>query len=152
MEELLEGVCSAGEPMLWEEVQAVGEQYAAICNACGTRFTVNDGGGFCFHLLHCDACGAERSISLDEIGEPHLRYLKGLKIPYSMASAEHDRRVRETYPGTPMAEGEYHAAVEELCGKCDCGGHFRFKASARCPKCRSADHRADPSGPHLMYD
>lgn len=130
----------------------MGSRFSAICNACGTHFAVNDGGGFFFHLLHCDACGTERAIGFDEIGEPHLRYLKGLKVPYCMASAEHDRRVRETFPGEPMTEEEYHAAVEELCGTCDCGGHFRFDAPARCPRCHSTDRREDPEGSFICYD
>ncbi len=69
-----------------------------------------------------------------------------------MASEEHDRHVREMYQGEPMTKDEYHAAVEELCGHCECGSQFRFEASARCPACRSADHRADPEGEFICYD
>ncbi|MEI6499809.1 MAG: hypothetical protein WCP21_02155 [Armatimonadota bacterium] len=130
----------------------MGSQSGAICNQCETHFTVNDGGGFFFHLLRCDTCGAGKSISFEEIGEPHLRYLKGLKVPYCMATDEHDRKVRETYKGKPMTRDEYHAAVEELCGKCDCGGQFRLDAPARCPRCRSENHRQDPEGGFICYD
>jgi len=130
----------------------MGQQYSAICDACDCRFTVNDGGGFTFHLLRCDRCGAGRAISFEEIGEPHLRYLKGLDVPYSMATAEHDRRVRETYHGEPVARDEYEAAVEELCGECECGGRFRFDAPPRCPSCRSTDVRRDPEGQSICYD
>ena len=48
-----------------------------ICRACGQKSTVSEGGGFVFHLLRCDLCGDAKSISFEEIGEPHLRYLKG---------------------------------------------------------------------------
>ena len=130
----------------------MGMCYAATCDACGTHFTVSNGGGFFFHLLHCDTCGAEKSIGFDEIGEPHQRYLRGLRGPYCMASAEHDRRVREAYRGEPMTEEDYHAAVEELCGTCDCGGQFRFDALARCPRCRSSAHQRDPKGSLTFYD
>lgn len=130
----------------------MGQQYTAICNACGKRFTVSDGGGFTFHLLHCDACGCERAISFQEIGEPHLRYLKGLHVPYSVATAEHDRRVKEAYAGEPMGRDEYERAVEQLCGACECGGRFRFDAPARCPVCRSADWRRDLEGSFICYD
>jgi len=41
----------------------MGMSYEAICNDCGAKFTANEGGGFVFHLLHCDRCGAERAIS-----------------------------------------------------------------------------------------
>ncbi len=130
----------------------MGRESGAICNNCGVRFAVREGGGFLFHLLHCDGCGAERSIGFEEIGEPHLRYLKGLNVPYAMATAEHDRRVQEHYPGEPISEEKYHRIVEDLCGECDCAGGFRFDAPPRCPECRSADYRKDPDGQEIFYD
>jgi hypothetical protein len=36
--------------------------------------------------------------------------------------------------------------VEATLPACACGGRFRFDAASRCPQCRSADHRKDPSG------
>jgi len=65
-----------------------------------------------FHLLHCDRCGKDKSLSFDEIGEPHLAYLKGLPGPYAMATAGHDQEVKDNYPGEPLSEDEYHEAVE----------------------------------------
>lgn len=59
----------------------MGMEYTAKCNKCGHEFEVSEGGGFFFHLLHCDKCGKQKSISFDEIGEPHLQYLKGLGAP-----------------------------------------------------------------------
>lgn len=130
----------------------MGYSYTAYCRKCRSSFKVNDGGGFFFHLLRCDSCGGERSIGFDEIGEPHLRYLKGLDGPYCLASAEHDRHVRENYPGEPMGEEEYHGAVEEICGRCDCGGRFRFDAPPRCPKCRTAYEKTGGERPDVLYD
>jgi predicted Zn-ribbon and HTH transcriptional regulator len=115
----------------------MGHGYEAACRDCGHRFHANEGGGFSFHLLHCDTCGTEKDLSFEEIGEPHLRYLKGLEGPYCLASSEHDRRVRESYPGAPLPEEEYQRAVESIAGPCDCGGRFRFGAPVRCPQCRS---------------
>lgn len=130
----------------------MGHSYRAFCRECRASFTVNEGGGFFFHLLRCGTCGGERSIGFDEIGEPHLRYLKGLKVPYCMASAEHDRHVRENYPGEPMGEKDYHTAVEEICGQCDCGGRFRFDAPPRCPKCRRPYEKTGGEKPDVLYD
>ena len=130
----------------------MGHSYRAFCRECRSCFTVNEGGGFFFHLLHCDACGAERSIGFDEIGEPHPRYLKGLKGPYCVASSEHDRHVRESYPVEPMGEDDYHAAVEQICGTCDCGGTFRFDAPARCPECRAEYRSSGSEGTLIYYD
>lgn len=130
----------------------MGQQVGAICSECGTHFKVSQRGGFAFHLLHCDVCGAEKSIGFKTIGQAHLAYLKGLKGPYCVASAEHDQQVRENYDGEPLTEGEYHRAVEELCGVCKCGGHFRLDAPARCPECRSVDWQVDPMGGRILYD
>jgi hypothetical protein len=54
-----------------------------------------------------------------------------------MATSEHDRRLRETYPGEPLSEEAYHREVERLLGPCGCGGEFSFDAPVRCPRCRS---------------
>jgi len=111
------------------------------CNSCGKEFEIREGGGFTFHLLHCDRCGAEKMISFDELGDIHLRYIKGLDMPYSIATMEGEKDIKENYPGEPISEDEYHKLVEEYAGVCDCGGHFRFDASQqkKCPYCGSID-------------
>jgi hypothetical protein len=101
-------------------------------------------------LLRCDACGADEAIGFEEIGEPHLKYLKGLSVPYCMASSEHDQWVRENYEGEPITEKQYHLAVEDIAGACKCGGRFRFEAPVRCPECRSTEIEEGEFG--LCYD
>jgi hypothetical protein len=54
----------------------MGLRPGAVCSICGKRFTVNDGGGFFFHLLHCDACGKAKEIAFDKLGEMHLRCIR----------------------------------------------------------------------------
>ncbi len=130
----------------------MGSSYGAICKSCGHRFEVNEGGGFFFHMLHCDRCGQEKSISFDQLGEAHLRYIKGLGGPYSEATRAFDERVRDSYPGEPLNEDEYFAIVEEMAGDHECGGHFTMNAPVRCPKCRSDDIRRDPKAPVVNYD
>ena len=130
----------------------MGSQSEAICSECGTRFTVSSGGGFLFHLLHCDKCGQDKSITFEEIGEPHLAFLKGLDGPYSVASREHDEHVRRTYQGEALSKEEYHDQVEDMVGQCSCGGQFRFGARARCPHCKSSDWEEDPQSDFLHYD
>ena len=98
----------------------MGRSYHVKCLQCGNNFDVNSGGGFFFHLLHCDFCGKDKSIGFDEIGELHLRYIKGLPGPYCVASSSLDQHIKDNYPGEPMSEGEYHAAVEQIAAACDC--------------------------------
>ena len=105
-----------------------------ICDACGTRFTASEGGGFTFHLLHCDACGGEKSVLFDEIRSIHERQM--------LDEADPNR----------LDEEACHAAVEEFAGTCDCGGRFTFEAEARCPKCRSDQYHTDPDGDLICYD
>jgi hypothetical protein len=69
-----------------------GHQFGAVCSACGERFTVCEGGGFFFHLLHCNKCGKEKSIGFKDLGEIHLRYVKGLPGPYCVASMDSDKK------------------------------------------------------------
>ncbi len=130
----------------------MGIAISVICKRCGSRYSASFGGGFVFHLLRCDACGREKSIAFHELGDLHLRYLKGLDGPYCVATSEHDRLVRENYPGEPLGEDEYFRAVEEFAGGCGCGGRFRMNAKPRCPECGSAEFDEDPEGPVCCYD
>jgi len=40
----------------------LGAGFIEKCNSCGKEFEIREGGDFTFHLLHCDKCGAEKSI------------------------------------------------------------------------------------------
>ena len=128
----------------------MGHQAEARCLDCGATFPVDHGGGFFFHLLRCDRCGATRSLRFEELGDLHLRYLKGLSAPYCVASSEHDRHVQEQVAVEPIGADGYHKGVEQLAGTCSCGGTFTFDAPPRCPECRSA--RIEEGDALLFYD
>ena len=130
----------------------MGQRYSATCNDCGNKFLVGEGGGFFFHLLKCDKCGEDKSISFDELGDVHCRYLKGLSGSYCVATSEHDKHVQENYPGEPLTEEEYHKEVENIARKCKCGGQYKLKAPSRCPKCKSTNIVQDPDGELIFYD
>ena len=125
-----------------------------ICRACRTRFSVSDGGGFFFDLLHCDRCGREQSVGHEELGDIHLRFVKGLKTPYALARAQMDRRIQREYPGKPLNRDEYHGAAEATLGPCPCGGSFRYGAPPRCPTCGSTSELwdTDPAASLVHYD
>jgi Zn finger protein HypA/HybF involved in hydrogenase expression len=118
----------------------MGTEYLAKCNKCGTEFRVREGGGFIFHLLHCDKCGKEKSVKFGELGENHIRFIKGLDIPYSSVSADSDRSIQENYPGSAITQEQYYSEVEKIAGKCSCGGQYYLSAKARCPKCHSDNY------------
>ena len=128
----------------------MGHRARAKCLDCGASFTVNQGGGFAFHLLRCDKCGKTKTVGFDQLGEVHDRYLKGLPGPYCVATSEHDKLVREQVDVAPLSEEDYHRAVEKIAGKCKCGGQYVFDASPRCPKCQSEHIRE--GGITAMYD
>ena len=118
----------------------MGSRDDARCLDCAESFMVDSGGGFFFHLLRCDQCGHTKSVGFDELGELHLRYLKGLGEPYAVISAEHDRYVGEHVDVEPIDEKEYRAGVAEAAGSCECAGRFTFDAPPRCPRCRIIRH------------
>jgi hypothetical protein len=128
----------------------MGHSFKATCKDCQLNFVGSEGGGFFFHDLRCDCCGESTSIGFDTIGEPHLRYVKGLQVPYCIASSEADEIIRASYPGDSITEEQYHEAVEQLAGACPCGGRFKFDAPIRCPRCRSS--HVDPGDLLMMYD
>ncbi len=125
-----------------------------ICRRCQAHFTASRGGGFFFDELHCEACGASTTVGHKELGDIHLRYIKGLGMPYTMARAEMDRRIQEEYPGEPLDEAGYHAAAEATLDPCPCGGRFRYDAGPRCPACRSTQEAwgEDPTVGMVCYD
>ena len=125
-----------------------------ICQACGTRFGVRDGGGFFFDLLHCDRCGRTQSVGHEELGDIHLRFVKGLPGPYTVGRTAMDRRIQREYPGEPLSRDEYHAAAEATLDPCPCGGRFRYGAPPRCPKCGSTSEmwERDPAASLVHYD
>ena len=108
------------------------------------------GGGFTFHLFRCDSCPETTSIPFEKIGEPHVRFLKGIGVPFSRATADDDRRAIENYKGEPMSPHDYYKAVEAIAGKCVCGGQFRWDAKPRCRKCKSTEIVLGKT--NLLYD
>ena len=86
----------------------MGSANSVICRACGKHFQVRSGGGFFFDLLHCDACGRDRSVRHQDLGAAHLGFVKGLKTPYAVARAPMDRDIQEKYPGPVLTRDEYH--------------------------------------------
>jgi len=130
----------------------LGCKFAAVCEACGTEFVANFGGGFFSHLLHCEDCGSELTLRFEELGDLHFRYLKTLNGHYCLASAEHDRIIREIFPGPPLSEQDYRRKVEELAGFCSCGGRFTFEAPPHCPECGSTHFQPKEGTETLLYD
>lgn len=128
----------------------MGQMINCTCLDCGDTFTISEGGGFFFHLVRCEKCGETRGISFDELGELHDRYIKGLGMPYSSASEQHDRVIQADPHILPITEAEYDRGVEEKAGTCTCGGKFKLNAPARCPKCHSVSLEKGESG--MMYD
>ena len=116
----------------------MGCENEATCLDCGGAFSVTHGGGFSFHLVRCDKCGQAKSVGFDDLGELHLRYLKGLPGPYCIASAEHDEAVRKHASVEPITEDEYHKGIEGFAGRCTCGGRYCLDAP---PVVRSAVRR-----------
>jgi hypothetical protein len=130
----------------------MGQSTAFSCTACGGDFAVRVGGGFFFDLLHCDRCGASKSVGHRELGEIHLRFVKGLGAPYAVARASIDRDIRENYPGEPITRDEYHALAEATLDPCPCGGRFLYAAPPRCPFCRSTREAWSNGRVEMHYD
>ena len=128
----------------------MGAEVSARCLDCRKKFTFSSGGGFTFHLVRCDTCGKEKGIAFDQLGELHLRYLKGLPGPYSVATADHDEDVRQHAPVEPISEEEYDKGIDALAGECECGGKYQRSAPVRCPRCHSV--RIKEGGVRLLYD
>jgi hypothetical protein len=130
-------------------LKRMGSSSAATCLDCAHQFTVSDGGGFTSHQLRCVSCGRAKDIGFDELGDLHLRYLKGSATPYTVAFAGEHQYVREHLDIEPISSEEYSAGVEAAT-TCDCGGALSFSAPPRCPKCGSLRIEEGPA--FIQYD
>jgi len=128
----------------------MGHTATAKCLDCGEMFIVGHGGGFFFHLLRCDRCGETKSIGLDDLGELHPRYLKGLPASYSFSRMEHDEQVRKDASAEPISKDDYYHGIEAVAGNRRCGGKYTLDAPPRCPKCHST--RIEGGEILLFYD
>jgi Zn finger protein HypA/HybF involved in hydrogenase expression len=115
----------------------MGMEFKCKCRECGKAFKVEKGGGFRFHFLRCDQCGKPKSINFNQLGVLHVRYLKGLDVPYALALRRQEAALKAASTEEPISQRKYHFGVERIAGKCKCGGQFKMKARPRCPKCRS---------------
>ena len=133
---------------------SLGSSRGYICRSCDTHFIVDHGGGFFFDKLHCDQCGRATNVGHRDLGDIHLRYVKGLGMPYAVARAAMDARIQAEYQGEPLSQDEYYAAAEATLDPCPCGGRFRYDAPPRCPTCRSTDEQwdTDPEAGSAFYD
>lgn len=128
----------------------MGQIVRTTCLECGERFEMSRGGGFTFHQLGCDTCGKTTTVGFASLGDLHRRYVKGLSVPYCLATAEDDARLRNDPGIEPISAEEYHRQVERLVGACACGGRFTFAAPPRCPKCHST--RLAEGAVAIVYD
>jgi hypothetical protein len=130
----------------------MGHSTAANCADCGAKFMVDEGGGASFHLLRCSECAQVVEVPFEKVGEARLRFIKGLEAPFSVATSDEYRWVREHYSGDPLCEREYRVEVERVAGACGCGGDYVFDALPRCPRCTSPQIRLDPDKLQVAYD
>lgn len=130
----------------------MGQRTSVICLKCGHKFKADEGGGFTFRLLHCDSCSKTKSIPIDDFGNLHPKYLKGLKGPDSEATKIYDKHIQNNCKGKALSWKKRDAVIEKIVGNCKCGGSFKFNAKARCPKCKSLKFKEDKNGGVVQYD
>jgi hypothetical protein len=92
----------------------MGCSYEAICRNCGHRFPANEGGGYGFQLLHCDACGRQETISTEEYGEVYRRYFEGVSVPDGEPPAEYYQWGREHRQDQPITDEGYPQILEGI--------------------------------------
>ena len=93
----------------------MGRMFGAICNVCGVRFVVHDGGGFAFDVLRCDTCGRERSIAHAEAGSLHAAYEKGWWEGHVGDDTQWPEHI-SSYEGKALTLDEYRSALSDVAG------------------------------------
>jgi hypothetical protein len=101
----------------------MGRHVRVTCKHCSTVFEAFDGGGFRFHMLHCQQCGDALSVNQDDMGDTF--------------QADEDGQ---------------NAWVAKNVPPCSCGGRYTLKARGRCPKCNSDDWDMGNAKLEMLYD
>ncbi len=116
------------------------------CLQCGHTFMDGSGGGFLFDQFRCENCGESRSVSHEELGEAYDRYAeKIIQVFFGEVQNGPDCEIERDY------EKDYEKNVENIIGKCTCGGRYLLHAPSRCPKCHSTQLETDDSTT-IYYD
>jgi hypothetical protein len=117
----------------------MGKQLNSVCCRCGVKFYARWIGGFHYeHVLYCDTCGREKSISYVKLGESILKYVQGLERLDSHTSTN---KWIHNYSLKGISNKEFEYAVEKASGKCACGGQYSLNANPCCPECGSTSVR-----------
>ena len=110
--------------------------FNAICNECDHKFAIRIGPTDLAWFLHCEKCGAERSIQRDiaeEITESKLTDEDWESILNQELTQEERAAIEKS-----------NAVIENKAGQRSCGGRYTLNAPPRCPRCGSVDyHNAD---------
>jgi hypothetical protein len=137
----------------------MGTQYQALCNECGHSFTVREGPGMLFELVHCERCGRSRGVSRRDLADYYWEHHDGTTENRSEESRRPSLEERRSTDWlmvnrlAGMTPQEYCEAIEAVTGRCACGGGHRLDASPRCPACGASDYRPDPNSHEtIMYD
>lgn len=107
----------------------MGMMVSPACRECGHRWTGEIiGPTFYVGRYRCDTCGDCREVTASDLVSDRLRR----RGPWMLTREE----------------------LEEVLGRCACGGTFDADAPVRCPECKSADVDlyGNPDGLILMVD
>jgi Zn finger protein HypA/HybF involved in hydrogenase expression len=137
----------------------MGALYGAICKECGTKYKARLGPNMLGFVVHCDKCGKEisggDSFSLNWLYE---RYTKWLQISELIAKGADEKAIesinndRYGHIGSPIDRNEYIKLIEEVLGRCKCGGNYTHDAPPRCPNCGSKEYDEDPDVGWFLTD
>ena len=117
------------------------KKFQAVCVKCRTRFDVRQGSSKTYHILHCNRCGREKKVSVNDLPE----FCRHSLIEYIRACTFSSENSSDTIASTaPIDERKYRFMVEHRAGLCVCGSMFKFSGKARCPNCRSSVFRISP--------
>jgi Zn finger protein HypA/HybF involved in hydrogenase expression len=117
----------------------------ARCVRCSTLFEVGQAIDQPHHILHCNRCGREKILKIEEFSKFFSLANNGIISRSPSPSFDKHSQTRSKAHGTLINDRKYRFMVEYRAGLCICGSMFKFPGKARCPQCRSSVYQIEPS-------
>lgn len=115
-------------------VRLMGHAYEYRCSRCRKKELIHFGCGMGAKVFHCDSCGKENFVPLIELWKNSSRISKTTNDKNS--NLNFDPLINpESLKKDVKSLDAYLSVIEDLIGRCSCGGRWSPIAQPSCPSC-----------------
>lgn len=120
----------------------MGMVHETTCNHCGLQFELAVGGSMMAEMFHCHQCDEATAVERDRLRDAHDEHagaIDAARRGQAHRSSAESPIAQQQRAELAAAPGGFDDHLEQLVGRCPCGGQFGLYAQPRCPACKSTD-------------